>query len=225
MSIYAIIPAKNKSRRLKNKNFLKFSGKSLYEIVAKNCLLSKCFDKIILSTDRKNLKFKLKDKKLIVDNRPKTLSGKSATVAQVASYIIKKYGFSKKDVFFIIYPTAILIDGNIIRKSFLEFKKKKMKYLMSVQKYQNSPIKALKKFGKLYNPIFKKKILEQTDKNYVFSDGGFYWYKVSYFLKYLNFYPKEINGFVLTKYQNIDLDDKDDLSALKNIIKLNNIKF
>ena len=125
MSIYAIIPAKNKSIRLKNKNFLKFSGKSLYEIVARNCIISKCFDKIIISTDRKNLKFKFKDKKIIINNRPKTLSSKSATVAQVTSYIIKKYGFSKKDIFFIIYPTAILINGNIIRKSFLEFKKKK----------------------------------------------------------------------------------------------------
>ena len=225
MRIYAIIPAKNKSRRLKNKNFLKFSGKSFYEIVAKNCLLSKCFDKIILSTDRKNLNFKLKNKKLIIDNRPKSLSSRSATVAQVTNYIIKKYNFKKNNIIFIIYPTAILIDRSIIRKSFLKFKAKKMKYLMSVQKYQNSPIKALKKFGKLYIPIFKKKILDQTDKNYVFSDGGFYWYKVSYFLKHLNFYPKEINGFVLTKYQNIDLDDNEDLNNLKKIIKLKNIKF
>ena len=33
------------------------------------------------------------------------------------------------------------------------------------------------------------------------------------------------NGFVLTKYQNIDLDDNEDLNNLKKIIKLKNIKF
>ena len=225
MKVYAFIPAKKKSVRLKNKNFLKISNKPLWEIVATNCLLSNCFDKIIVSTDKKNLRLKFIDNKIVLDNRPKYLSKKNSTVADVSNYLIQKYNIKKNDIFCVIYPTAILINHKIIKKSFLKFKKENLKFLMSVQKFRTSPIKALKKKGKFLEPIIKKSILKQTDKNFYFSNGGFYWYQVSYFFKYINFYPKEISGFLLSNNQNVDLDDLEDLKSLKNIIKSNNIKF
>ena len=50
-----IIPARGGSKRIKNKNIKKFFGKPIiyYSIIAAK--KSKCFDKIIVSTENKNI--------------------------------------------------------------------------------------------------------------------------------------------------------------------------
>jgi len=54
--IFAIIPVKKKSSRLKNKNFLKIKGKTLFDITLDYAKKSKIFDQIIISSDDKSLK-------------------------------------------------------------------------------------------------------------------------------------------------------------------------
>ena len=56
--------------------------------------------------------------------------------------LIEKFNLRKNDIFFVIYPTAILINSSIIKDSFNKFKSKKTKSMLSVQKYLSSPLKA-----------------------------------------------------------------------------------
>ncbi len=226
MKVYAFIPVKNNSKRLPKKNFLKINGKKLYEIVLDNCIKSNCFDKIIISTNSNNIDKKNKyNNKVAVTLREKYLNKKKTSVADISMNLIKRFNLKKNDIFFVIYPTAILINNKIIKDSFDKFKSRKAKSMLSVQKYICSPFKALKIKKNSLAPIFKKDIFKQTNKEYFFSDGGFYWNEVSNFKRYKNFYPKKLNPYVLDYYQNVDLDDYNDLRRLKDIIKLRNIKF
>ena len=51
MSSICIIPARGGSKRIKNKNIIKFNKKPIIYWSLKAALKSKCFDKIIVSTD------------------------------------------------------------------------------------------------------------------------------------------------------------------------------
>ena len=226
MKVYAFIPVKNNSKRLPKKNFLKINGRRLYEIVVNNCIKSGCFDKIIISTNSKKIDKKIKyNNKVTVAIREKFLNKRNISVADISVNLIEKFNLRKNDIFFVIYPTAILINSSIIKDSFNKFKSKKTKSMLSVQKYLSSPLKALKIKKNNLVPIFKKDIFKKTSKEYYFSDGGFYWNEVSNFKKYKNFYPKKLKQYVLNYNQNVDLDDYNDLIRLKEIIKLRNIKF
>ena len=52
--IVCIIPVKSKSSRLKKKNFLKFNSTPLYLHAIKKAIQSKCFDHVIVSSDKKS---------------------------------------------------------------------------------------------------------------------------------------------------------------------------
>lgn len=230
MKVYAFIPIKNNSKRLPKKNFLKINDKKLYEIVLNNCVKSDCFDKIIISTNSNEIiknsnKIIKNNNKINVIPREKYLNKKKTSVADISINLINKFNLKKNDIFFVIYPTAILINNKIIKNSFREFQSKKLKSMISVQRYISSPFKALKFKKNFLKPIFNKDIFKQTNKEYYFSDGGFYWNKVGHFKIYKNFYPKKLNPYILNYNQNVDLDDYNDLKRLKDIIKLSNIKF
>ena len=55
-----IIPAKSFSKRIKNKNFKKFCGKSMIEYPYDTAIKSKIFDKIHVSTESEIVKKKIK---------------------------------------------------------------------------------------------------------------------------------------------------------------------
>ena len=61
MKIVALVPIKSKSKRVKNKNFLKISGKPLYQFLLDK--LSDCkFDEIYIDSDSKIIEKYLKKK-------------------------------------------------------------------------------------------------------------------------------------------------------------------
>ena len=56
MKVICIIPAREKSRRLRNKNILKIKNKMLFQITLNKSIKIKEFDKIIVSTDSENIR-------------------------------------------------------------------------------------------------------------------------------------------------------------------------
>ena len=72
MKLVCLIPARTNSKRLKNKNFLNFNGKSLLEWSLIFSKKVKNFDRIICSTDNvKSFKLRKKYPDIIFLKRPK----------------------------------------------------------------------------------------------------------------------------------------------------------
>ena len=86
----AIIPARGGSKRIKNKNIKEFHGKPIIAWSIETALKSKCFDKIIVSTDSEKIK-KIAEKygAEIPFLRPKNLSDDYTPTAPVISHSIK----------------------------------------------------------------------------------------------------------------------------------------
>ena len=78
--IIAIIPAKEQSKRLKNKNLLKIQGKTLLEHAINYVKKSNYIDYLVVSTESKKIKTFLKKFKIPHINRPKKLCGEAPLI-------------------------------------------------------------------------------------------------------------------------------------------------
>lgn len=86
--ITAILPIKTNSERLKNKNFLDFCGKPLYQVIL-DCLNDiDIIDKIIINTDNEIIKIESpkRSSKVIIHNRPSHLLGDHITMNYIIEY-------------------------------------------------------------------------------------------------------------------------------------------
>ena len=93
--IIAIIPAKEKSNRLKNKNLNKINGETLLEHAIKYVKKSKLLDFFLVSTESKKIQRYLKKKKILYVNRPKNLCGE-ALLLDVYKHAYEKIKFKSK---------------------------------------------------------------------------------------------------------------------------------
>ena len=87
----AIIPARSKSKRIKNKNVKFFYNKPILEWTIQIIQSSNLFEEIIVSTDSKSIaKIAQKYGAQIPFYRPKYLSGDFVTTTKVIKHVIKK---------------------------------------------------------------------------------------------------------------------------------------
>ena len=127
--VLAIIPAKSKSRRLKDKNRKKINGQELFVHSIKIAQKSKYINKIHISTDSKSiaqkaLSFGVQTPFL----RPKKLSTYKSPIIKTLIYTIEK--FKKELSYFpdyvvIIQPTSPLLRPRLIDQAIIKAIKKK----------------------------------------------------------------------------------------------------
>ena len=213
MNTYAFICAKSNSKRLKHKNFLKINGKRLINYVFHNCKNSKIFKNIIISS---NKKININDKKFIFHKRNTRLIKENVTVFDVCKKITQQFKLSPSDLVFVIYPTAILIDKELIKNSRKKFLNNNYDTLMGVSRVNYSPYKSIYKSSKgFYKPLFGSKILNKTKKDFYYSNGSFFLIKVSTLMKFKNFYTPKLGIFEVSNKKGCDVDTIEDLKILK----------
>ena len=219
MKIIAIIPAKDNSKRIKNKNLLKINNKPILEINYNNLKKTKIFDKIILSSESNRIQ-KL-SKKIgfdLVINRPKNLSKDDTSTASVISHAVK-FLADKIDFTHVccIYPMAILIGKNDLLKA-KQIIKKKNEIVFPALKYSH-PIQRAFKINK--NSIIKynisHKLLSRKTQSFseYFHDAGQFYLGSNYAWK--NFIDTKKRCFKIKNDKAIDVDNYDDFEILKAI--------
>ena len=121
-NIIALIPARNGSVRLKNKNLKKLLNKPLIFWTIREALKSKYINKIIISSDSKKiLNYFKPNKKIIKSSRSKKLSSSYAKIEDVLIYEIKKNKLSKSDIIILLQPTSPLRNVELIDTSIKKF--------------------------------------------------------------------------------------------------------
>ena len=219
MRILAIIPARAKSIRLKNKNRLRLGGKSLIKWTIDFVLGTKVIKDIVLSTDdKKIISENINNNKIKIFKRASHLKGKNVKTISVIFDVIKKYEklFNKIDTVILFQATSPFrsrkkIDFAI--KKFIQFKMKKS--VISVSSYNKND---KRKF------IIKNNLLaEYKNSNFVKKfaiNGNFYIASKKFLIKYKSFfsvrktYPVVLNS----KKLQVDIDTKKDFNLAKNFI-------
>lgn len=114
MKIAAFIPIKEKSERVKGKNFKVLGGKKLYEYVVEKAVNSMCFDIIYIDTDSKEIKKKYKDHEIIkvIDRKPE-LALNTANGNDLLAYHLDTY--PNYDYYFQLFATSPFIEIDTIK--------------------------------------------------------------------------------------------------------------
>ena len=219
-----IIPARNGSQRLKNKNSKNFFSKPIITYSINNALNSKLFDNIIISSNDKvirNISLKYK-KKIIYDQRPNKISKNDTPLLNVINYIFEKYNCKKiYNEIWILMPCAPLIDEKDLIKAAGKLKNKKA---ITTVTENSIPIEWSYKIEcGFLKPIFPDKMNRNSNlfgKSYQ-EVGVFAGWKTEYFEK--NFRTKKFNftPYILNYFKSIDIDSQRDWDIAKNIFKAN----
>ena len=215
-----VIPARKGSKRLKNKNFLRFEKKSLIEHTIIAALRSKIFDRIILSSDDKKI-IQIAKKYSVTPFLRKKYSDNFSSVSDATIFTLKNVEDLKKyKNVFQLMPTCPFRTEKDIVNSFKNFRRKKL--LSQISCFKISWIHfnwAMEKKKAEYNFFFNK---YKRKKNFdIFYPTGAVWISdIDHLIKTKNFYNDKTNFFEINWISAIDIDTKMDFL---NAIKLNNL--
>ncbi len=216
MIIYALIPLRTGSIRIKNKNFIKVKKKPLYFHALNQTLKSKLIKKVFIAT--KSKKVKIKHKKLSIFKRSKKSNNKKSSTEIVIGEFLKN---NFCDYLVLIQATNLFVKAKHIDLAIKKLINNRKKYdsLLSVVKakyfiwQQNKDLI----ISKNYN--YKKRPRSQDIKNKEFiENGSFYIFKRKNFLKTKNRLHGKITYFEMPKESIFELDEKEDLKIVKKLI-------
>jgi len=217
-----IIPARNGSKRIKNKNSKLFFRKPIILYSIENALKSKLFDKIVISSNDKKIEkiSKRYNKKIIFDQRPDKLTNDDTSLLKVINYIYGKFNnLIKYNEIWILMPCAPLID-----KQDLINAAKKLIYNKAITTVtENSiPIEWTYKIkNNILKPMFPKK-MHKDSKSFSKSYGEvglFAAWKTQYFKKNIKSRKFNFSPYILNYFKSIDIDNQNDWSIAERIFK------
>ncbi len=224
--LWAIIPARSGSKRLKNKNIYNFCGHPLLSWTIKIAKKSMFIDDVIVSTDDQNLANianKYGGKTPFI--RPKYLSGNAVKTVDVINHAIKKLSIRNNDFIILLQPTSPLRNSTDIEKSIeILSANRNLNNVVSVSEIDH-PIewsntlpsnKSLKNFIKKEN-LGKRS--QDFPKRYIIN-GAIYIIRVEDFINKQSFILEENSyAYVMPKSRSIDIDDINDLKLAEFLFK------
>jgi pseudaminic acid cytidylyltransferase len=208
----AIIPARQRSKRIKNKNIRIFFGKPIIYWTINKIRKSKIFDLIVVSSDsNKILKLAKKYGVDLTIQRPKSLSNdksKTFDVIKHAMKFLEKFNLKINNVC-CIYPCTPFLKIGDLKKSFAILKKNPRKLVMPIVKYSH-PIERAFKLSNAKRVIFNNKKF----KNYRTQDFNSHYYDAGQFYSFkynlTNIENSKRIGLELPCWRAIDIDNRDD---------------
>jgi pseudaminic acid cytidylyltransferase len=213
--IFAIIPARGGSQRIKKKNIRTFYSKPILYWTIKALKQSKLFSKIVLTTDNNQIK-KIGDQLGFdyIISRPKNLANNYTPTKPVIEHAIRvlRKNFKIKYIC-CVYPCNPFLNSLDLKKSFKILKKNKKKFIFPITEYTH-PIQRAFRCAKKNKLIFfsKKHELTRTQdlvKSY-HDAGQFYWGSVRNWLSKRRLLSNGI-GLKIPKWRVVDIDNLQDL--------------
>ena len=202
MSLIAVIPARSGSKRIKNKNLKHFKGKPLIQWTIEAALNSKYIDKVIVSTDSREIADVSKRLGAIIPYlRPKNFAlDNSPTIDLVLDFLEKDKSITQ---FLLLQPTSPLRTSDDIDHVIELKRKKNVNSVVSVCKF-NVPINILfeiKKNGRL-TPFDNKSIRYPNYK----LNGALYLADVEQLINEKTFINEKTIPYIMPLKRSVDID-------------------
>jgi len=215
----AIIPARKKSKRLKNKNIIKIRNKILFDYTLTAAKKSLKVSAIAITTDIKLL-LKKDNKRTTYIKRPLELSldhcSTESAILHCLAYLKKKKIPDPENII-LLQPTSPYRNSKDIDESINFFENGKFDSLFSAY---NDKLSIWKKNNNKYSPItynLKKRKREQDSKPLIVENGAIYIFNYRKFLKHKVRLFEKIGCFFMNKKNSLEIDDKFDLYLAKKI--------
>ena len=202
--IIAIIPARGGSKGIPQKNIKIICQKPLLAWSILAAKKSKYIDRVIVSTDDKEISDISKKWGAEVLNRPKKYATDKATTIQVLQHAIKE--IPDYDIIILLQPTSPLRTGKLIDKATEKFIKSKADTL------------ATGYICKEYEWGTTNNTPRQKLKGWFYDDGNIYIHKPDY-LKKGKWVGKKLERMLVDKIYNFEIDDEIDFFIVEKLMK------
>jgi len=214
MKTIAIIPARGGSKRLPNKNLLQLEGIPLL-VHSINYAKTNNINKVIVTTDDLKIKkIALKNGAEVVD-RPKELSGDSATTVAAVKHVLKNIEETFDNVI-LLQPTNPLRPKRLLEEAYQKFMDGKYDSLMTVTRNEQ-------KLGKIINNKFepfnyKMGQRSQDLEPLYYENGLLYITKASLILENKILGENNFPFVVNHPFAKVDIDTKEDLEYAEYLL-------
>lgn len=226
--IIAIIPARGNSKRLPRKNIKLLAGKSLIAYSIEAAKKSKYIDRIIVSTENKEIAGISKKWGAEVINRPEDLATDTAKTMDVIFHLLDVLKKEKyyPEIIVLLQPTSPLRTFQDINSAVELFLKKKCRSVISVFKAESNFWWAFRTKNDYLEPFFgwKKFFSRSQDLSKLYiPNGAIYIATLETLKKYKSFYAKkDILSYIMPRERSIDIDYEIDLKLAELLIKKKN---
>ena len=213
MKKLCVIPARGGSKRIPKKNIKDFFGKPLIAYSIETAIESNLFDKIIVSTDSKQIAKIATKYGAEVQMRPDELSDDFTGTFDVVRYVVETLKKDDKGYDYVctIYPTAPLLQSKYLIQGFDELYSSNACYSFSATSFEAPTWWAFKIQDNRCKTIEKKYFdIRSQDLEETFYDAGqFYWEKLNCKSDDI-FFGKNSIPIILPRYLVQDIDTLED---------------
>lgn len=228
--ILGLIPARGGSKGLPRKNIKLLLGKPLIAWTIEQALASKYLDRVIVSTDDKEIaEISKKYGAEVPFMRPKELARDDSTTSDVILHVLNWFESTgeKYDYLALLEPTSPLREKNDIDNGIMKLieNENKANSLVSVGEIALEHPFISKKINDkgCVKPFYKVKYScvkrrQDLSKAY-FPYGVLYLSKVSDIKEYKTFYQKKTMPMFIKRWQNYEIDDIWDFVCIEAILK------
>jgi CMP-N-acetylneuraminic acid synthetase len=220
--VIAIISARGGSKRIKNKNLIKFGKIDLIGNCIKNAKKSKFIDKIVVNTDSKKIKNAAENNGIAVPFLRNKYADDKSQVDKATWYALNQAEkfFGKFDIVVQLIPNCPFVTGKLIDKALLNFKSKNFNSQISYAKFiYSKPEWAVKidiKKNKIHHMNKIKFDYRSQDLEDSYYPTGVVWVSSAKYLKrYKTFRSPGFGPFICDYKSSIDIDTLDELKVAR----------
>ena len=207
-----IIPARGGSKRIPGKNIKHFKGQPIIAYPIQAAIQSKCFSKVIVSTDSKAIASIASEFGAEIPSiRSAKNSNDNSTLHDVAKECIQTLTLHKTSTYVtIILPTAVFVTSDMLKKFLNSYQNLVYDSFITVVEYEVSPNKALTidSQGFLSKRYSHKLRQRSQDMEKIYHDAGqVYGFRANEVVHRASLIGKKCKPFVVSKYRSQDIDD------------------
>ena len=221
-SVLAVIPARSGSKGLPNKNILELAGKPLIAWSIEAASESKYIDRLIISTDSKEIADAAKQYNCDVPfMRPPELATDDANLNDVILHALDKLE-DPYDIVMVLQPTSPLRKSKDIDQALEFMQKNNILAVVSICS-SNKPLHwhfTLETDGKL-KPVFKNNIFYTNRQEHPPTynpNGALYIAKTDYYRNIKTFYTCSTFAYLMPPERSVDIDNQIDFFTAEAII-------
>jgi len=206
----AIIPVRNGSKGLKNKNTRLLHNKPLYAHTVDQALRAGA-SKVIISTDIPEILNQTHSKKVIVVKRPRKLTLDKTNINEVLSNLIKTA--SLKGILVLLQATSPLRKTEDIKKALRLFSKNEYRMVLTVSRVESIPLKFGMLDGNIFSPVNKPEYCfenRQNLPNLYRPNGSVYIFSVDEFCNQESLPISNLGAIEIPYERSIDIDNISD---------------
>ena len=225
INVVSVIPARGGSKGIRRKNLQKLSGKPLIAHTIIAAKKTKSINKIIVSTDDKEIgKISKNNGAEVPFLRPKQISKDTSSTIEVIKHALKFLQENQSyvpDIIILLQPTSPLRTSQLITKTINTLKKSKATSVITVSKITKHPYASywLKNdFLKPFEKNFTKYSRRQEFPDLFFPTGAVYTFWYDTLKKFNSLHGPKIKPIVVHD-EDIDIDNLRDLFFAEMMLK------